>query len=387
MLQKGLLMLVKMDKTAKSKLLCILHQSPPAHGAAKVGDLIASSQKLKDNFECRFITIKSSDTISDIGKVNLKKIYCVFELYVKVFWALLRFRPQRIYFTASIRSVAFYRDLFVSILWKVYKIFKPKTKVYYHYHTKGINEFVSSSKRNLKLTQFFIKDVNLILLSHILEKDFEKVLTFKKVFYLQNGIENVVEQKRFESLIESKYEQKEFLEVLYLSNMFKSKGYFNVLELANETNDQSIYYNFAGSWQNNNDRNEFFDYIEQNNLTNKVTFHGFVKGNEKRELYEKAHIFILPTHNDTSSLSIMEALSYGIPVIATNEGSIPYILNGKTGIVIKDVKKLDEALITAKKKLCNKDTAVYCREYFLKNFTFRIFEENFINILKDDQSE
>ena len=44
----------------KQKLLCILHYAPPAHGASKVGDFIKSSQKLKDEFDCRFIKIKSS---------------------------------------------------------------------------------------------------------------------------------------------------------------------------------------------------------------------------------------------------------------------------------------------------------------------------------------
>ena len=214
---------------SKPKLLCILHRSPPAHGAAKVGDFIASSKKLSENFECRFITIKSSDTIGDIGKVNFKKFYLVAELYVKVLWALLVFRPQKIYFTASIRGVALYRDLLISTLWKVYKLFK-QVEVYYHYHTKGVDEFVSASERNLKLTRFFVKDVNLILLSPMLEKDFEQVQTFKKVFYLPNGVENTLKDVDFNKLIESRYKHGESLNILYLSNMIKSKGYFGVLE-------------------------------------------------------------------------------------------------------------------------------------------------------------
>lgn len=56
-----------------SKLLCILHYSPPVHGASKVGDTIKSSKILKDEFDCRFIKIKSSNTLEDIGKFNLKK--------------------------------------------------------------------------------------------------------------------------------------------------------------------------------------------------------------------------------------------------------------------------------------------------------------------------
>ena len=64
----------------KTRVLYILHRSPPMHGAAKVGDVIEASKKLNDEFDSYHITIKSSKTISDIGKVNLKKLYLVFEL-------------------------------------------------------------------------------------------------------------------------------------------------------------------------------------------------------------------------------------------------------------------------------------------------------------------
>lgn len=368
----------------QTKLLCILHRSPPSHGAAKVGDYIASSQKLREAFDCHFITIKSSDTIGDIGKVNFKKFYLVAELYLKVLWALIVFRPDKIYFTASIRSVAFYRDLLISTLWKTYKLFKP-VEVYYHYHTKGVDEFVSASGRNLKLTCFFIKDVSLILLSPMLEKDFEKVQTYKKVFYLPNGAEDTLEDVEFEKLIEKKYKKQDTLEVLYLSNMIKSKGYFSVLELANKTKDQQIQYSFAGGWQNSEDEKEFFDYIKENVLAEKVTFNGFVNGDKKRKLFEKAHFFVFPTRyeNEAFPLSILEALSYGLPVIATDEGSIPYILDDKSGIVLHDVSELLEELEHAKQKLQNKESAMYCRQRYLDNFSLEQFEDNLVNILKD----
>jgi len=34
----------------RTKLPCILHRSPPAHGAVKVGDFIVSSEKLKSEY-------------------------------------------------------------------------------------------------------------------------------------------------------------------------------------------------------------------------------------------------------------------------------------------------------------------------------------------------
>jgi glycosyltransferase involved in cell wall biosynthesis len=367
----------------KTKLLCILHYSPPAHGASKVGDFIKSSEKLQNEFDCKFIKIKSSDTIGDIGKVNFKKIYFVIELFLKILFTVLIFRPDKIYFTASIRGVAFYRDLLLSSIWKVYKLFK-KCEVFYHYHTKGIKNFVKS-ERNRKLTKFFLKDINLVLLSPMLESDFEDVNTYKKVFYLPNGVEDNYDEKSFESYISKKDFSK--LNILYLSNMIKSKGYFEVLKLANTYKDKNIQFYFAGGWQDKEDEKDFFKYIKENCLESNVTFHGFVNGKQKKELFEKSHIFLFPTRykNEAFPLSILEAFSYGLPVLATDEGSIPFIIDERSGMVVNSLDNLDNLDVAFEKMIeeyINIDTSRYCRKRYLENFTLNKFEDNLVEIFR-----
>lgn len=365
----------------KTKLLCILHRSPPVHGAAKVGDFIGSSIKLNENFDCRFITIKSSDTIDDIGKVNFKKLYFVIELYIKVLSTLLFFRPDKIYFTASVKGVAFYRDVLMSILWKVYSLF-TSVDVYYHYHTKGINNFVSSLNLKLWLTNFFVKDVNMVLLSPFLEKDLKKLTTYKKTLILPNGVENNYTEDEFETYILNKLFDK--VNILYLSNMIKSKGYFEVLKLAKATKEKNYQFHFAGGWQRKEDEDEFFNFIEVNNLENMVTFHGFVNGEQKKELFENSSIFIFPTRyeNEAFPLSILEAFSYGLPVISTDEASIPFIIDDKSGICIDNLNDLPKALDSMIEKLINRESARYCRKRYLENFSLEQFEENLIRSFK-----
>jgi glycosyltransferase involved in cell wall biosynthesis len=369
----------------KSKLLCILHRSPPAHGAAKVGDFIVSSQKLQENFDCRFISIKSSETIGDIDKVNLKKFYLVAELYVKVLWALLTFRPDKIYFTASIRSVALYRDLLVSTLWKSYRLFK-KVDIYYHYHTKGVDDFVSSSERNLKLTRFFVKDVNLVLLSPLLEKDFDKLKSYNSISFLPNGIEDPFEGEAFDAFVQEKFESVKRVEVLYMAHMMKEKGYDEVLELARQSKEENVHYHFAGSWQNSEDEKYFRDFVKAHDLDKHVTYHGFVSGEQKKILFKQAHMLAYPSKNDAFPLTLLESLSYGVPVIATNEGSIPYILDDKSGMILETVDSLVETFESAKEKLINQETAMYCRERYLEHFSLAQFEENLVNIVMEKRS-
>lgn len=368
----------------KPKLLCILHRSPPAHGAAKVGDYIASSAQLAESFECRFITIKSSDTIGDIGKINLKKFYLVAELFLKVLWALMVFRPEKIYFTASIRSVAFYRDLLISTLWKLYRQMSA-VDVYYHYHTKGVDEFVCASARNLSLTRFFLRDVHLILLSPMLENDFAQVQTYRSVSYLPNGVEDTLDNDQLDQMIAHRFSHTETIHLLYLSNMIKSKGYFEVLKLATLTQNRPIHYHFAGGWQNIEDEKEFYETIESSHLSGTVTFHGFVNGEQKRSLFENAHLFIFPTRyqNEAFPLSLLEAMSYALPSIATDEGSIPYILDQRSGIVIYDTNDLLAPLETALETLINPSSARYCRQRYCEHFTQQQFEDNLISLLKE----
>ncbi len=362
----------------KEKLLCILHYSPPAHGASKVGDFIKSSEKIKDEFECRFIKIKSSDTIGDIGKVNFKKIWFVIELFFKILFTIVVFRPNKIYFTASIRGVAFYRDLLLSNIWKVYKLFK-KCEVYYHYHTKGVSEFVKSN-RNKKLTSYFLKDINLVLLSPMLEADFDEVKTFKKVYYLPNGVEDNYDEKSFENYISDKsfYE----INVLYLAHMKEDKGLFESLELVKKYKDENINFHFAGSWQNNEDKNRFEKFVKENQLEKNLTFHGFINGTEKKELLKKCHLLLFPTKFEAFGLVIIEAFSYALPCLSTDEGSIPYIIDKKSGVVVNDLNDLEHGFENILKNYLNIDTARYCRKRYLDNFSLEQFEENLIKVLK-----
>ena len=368
----------------KSKVLLILHRTPPIHGAGKVGDFISSSQKFQEEFECKFITIKSSNTISDIGKIDFKKIYFVAELYIKILLTLLFFRPDKIYFTASIRSIAFYRDLLLSTLWKCYKLFK-KIDIYYHYHTKGVNKFISISRKNLKLTNFFLKDINIVLLSPSLKEDFKKITTYKNILYLPNGVEDSYKDNQFENYISHK--EFEEINILYLSNMIKSKGYFELLKLAKykkRDKERKIHFHFAGGWENSKDEIEFFDYIKKNSLEKNITFHGFVNGEEKKKLFEKSHLFLFPTkyENEAFPLSILEAFSYGLPTISTDEGSIPYIIDKKSGIICSNLNDLTEALEKSIEIFLNIESANYCRERYLNNFSLKKFETNLIKVIK-----
>ncbi len=91
--------------------------------------------------------------------------------------------------------------------------------------------------------------------------------------------------------------------------------------------------------------------IADNNLDKQVFFLGYQKDVER--ILKESDIFVLCTWHETLSNSILEAQKEGLPVVATNVGGIPEIIqNGKNGYL---VEKRAEAQIIDRLKLLSEN--------------------------------
>ena len=63
---------------------------------------------------------------------------------------------------------------------------------------------------------------------------------------------------------------------------------------------------------------------------------GWVSGAEKIDVFNIADIFVLPSYNEGLPISILEAMSYGLPILSTTVGGIPEIVeNGVNGFLVE----------------------------------------------------
>ncbi len=71
-------------------------------------------------------------------------------------------------------------------------------------------------------------------------------------------------------------------------------------------------------------------------LSRKVSFLGEGNGIRVMEEMQKADIYFLPSNDEALPVSIMEAASVGLPVVASDVGSVSELVqNGTTGIIVK----------------------------------------------------
>ena len=91
---------------------------------------------------------------------------------------------------------------------------------------------MSESRINRILTKVFVKDAYLILLSDLLKNELDGIDSYKRIYFLNNGVANPMTNEEFGEYIGGKFGKINRLHVLFLSNMLREKGYHDVLELA-----------------------------------------------------------------------------------------------------------------------------------------------------------
>lgn len=79
----------------------------------------------------------------------------------------------------------------------------------------------------------------------------------------------------------------------------------------------------------------FMEQARSRGIADSIDFLGALPSNRVAELLRSSRLFCLPSHGEGTPVSVMEALSCGLPVVATRVGGIPDIVeHGMTGLLV-----------------------------------------------------
>lgn len=289
---------------------------------------------LSNNFEDR---INISYIPTHIEKNNLiKQIYFLKSL-IKIYYYLLFKNIDLVHVHMSERG-SFHRKYLV---FKLSKLLNKKVIV--HMHGAEFKEFFEESSDNLKKKIiYFLREANLVLVLGDSWNDY--VLSLDKdikIKILRNSIQIRTEVVK---------RNKNNINVLFLAVLIERKGIIDLIEAVNllekekRMENYNIKYIVAGSGQEEKRCKEL---VLKYKLEKYFDFKGWVSGEEKQCLLKQSQIFVLPSYNEGLPMAILEAMSYGIPVISTNVGSIEdAVKDNVNGFIVNpgDIKKLASSI-------------------------------------------
>ncbi len=365
------------------KLLFLSPLPPPHYGAAMSSEACLKILNDSSEFEVENIKLNYSKEMSDVGKINLSKILGVFKVRKEIKEKTKQFQPDEIYFVPATSGFGLIRDsFFVSIIKK-----KSKNKILFHIRSR-IQDEDWNNKKYQKMYRSMLSGQKAIVLDDSLAKDLHGLVEEKNIYVLPNAIENAISDDEIKRIVLERKKSKEF-NILFLSNMDETKGWFKLLQACKILKDKKINFkcNFVGAFPGEKEKNKFYDYVKKNNLEDFVSYLGKKTGQDKNEILKKSDALVFPTEYrlETFGRVILEGMMFSMPVIANGIAAIPNIISdGKTGFVLKEntPEEIAEKIkILAEDKKLREKMGREGRKRFLDKFEMKKYSEEFLKIL------
>lgn len=146
--------------------------------------------------------------------------------------------------------------------------------------------------------------------------------------------------------------------ILSVANIQPKKGQKVLIEAMRLLKRPGLKLTFVGKIKDRTYYEELLEVIALYGLQDCVSLTGFLTRDALISSYQDADIFVLPSLGEEYGMVIQEAMSFGLPVVASDVGGIPeQITSGVNGILVPpgDAVALSEILskMLADDKLCN----------------------------------
>lgn len=263
------------------------------------------------------------------GSIPLR-IYIALTSFFVYLYALVTFNPKIVHLHVSSKG-SFYRK---SILILIAKLFNKK--VVYHHHCGSFMMFYQEGSNNWKKRYIehilSISDI-IIVLTHSWISSLATIAPNANFVVLNNAVD-------CPPLREPR--NNETPRILFMGGLHPAKGLHELLAAFRKLSDLGI--PFHGRICGHGDLDYWQGQANTLAVSDQVSFPGWVSGATIAQEYEKADIFVLPSFSEALPMSILEAMSQSVPVIATRVGGIPDLIeDGKTGLLIEPGDPIDLA--------------------------------------------
>ena len=197
----------------------------------------------------------------------------------------------------------------------------------HNYHNDD-EDYINRVVNSVKYSDYFV------LVSEELRKFYSNKVNKKvKCLYIPNVIDSISTKK-------VKYGTHEIVTVGRLDKIKAQDDLIDVIKIISKEYSD-VHLNIIGDGE---EKHNLFEKVKKEKLKNNVSFSGFLAPKEIDKELLKASIYVTTSHSESFGLSIIEAQSYSMPVVAFDSANgVKMLLNNGNGILIKNRNKNEMA--------------------------------------------
>ena len=304
---------------------------------------------------------------------SMKKILFFLVALTKILWIFIFSKPDIVYMHMSYKG-SFTRKYIVH---KLCLLFSIKDVIHLH----GIKLFSmykdSSLKKRMQVKRMISECNAFIVLGERDAIKVRKITPDSKVYVVHNCIKIPSSKVRWDGK----------LHLLYMGVLNPAKGVADLMQclyyLQTDELDIKIDLEICGT---GSEEESLIRYAHEHSLEKIVRFNGWITGDRKKEKIKEANVFLLPSYTEGLPMSVLEAMSYGMPIISTRVGDLPELVKEDVnGYLIKpgDINAMREKILLMGDQKRWERFSHNSREIIKENFNIDLLYSRLLNIIKD----
>ncbi len=330
----------------------VVGQTPPPFG----GQAVMVEKMLRGDYgpvKLRHVRMAFSGEMDEIGKFAPRKLVELVRVIAAIVRARVRYRARILYYPPGGQNrLPILRDM--AILIATRWMFR---KTIFHFHASGLADYYSELSGPMRLFfrwAYFYPDAG-IRLSDLAPEDAKK-LRAKSEYIVPNGVEDNASKGPRDGPGPpgaGGSAEPEEVELLFVGVICESKGVEVLLAAARQLVERGLRFRLRimGKFESDGYEEKIRRLVSEQGLSGVVEFLGVLAGEDKHRAFVSADIFAFPTffESETFSVVLVEALSYGLPVVTTRWRAIPSIIEDQVSgflVPVRHPQALSEKLET-----------------------------------------
>ena len=275
-------------------------------GMWTVANSFINNDEFNENVNLYYVATSTCGT-------KFKRLFKMICGYIEILYILLLKKVDIVHIHMAEKGSVFRKGVIVYLS----KMFNKKVVIQMHAGPiLAWYDTLSNVIKKLVLTIFNKSDCMLVL-GEFWKKELKQKIPEEKIKVIYNG-GHITEDNLYNP--DGKY-------ITYLGLMKKEKGIFDLIDaisLIEKTLPTDIKICLCGVDEDDN----VAHYIEKKELNKRFLLKGWVTEEERIKIFENTQMCVLPSYYEALSMTVIESMCYGIPMITTNITTMPEMLGG-----------------------------------------------------------